>query len=163
MTYHQWAQMLDAALDSFSAERLQKVVLSRVCEIRFEDNVDVDSALAFLNNNYPNCTRFVFEPRAHHAFFGASPETLAGLKGRRLSTMGLAGSAPRGQSVEEDAGFGQELLDSAKDQHEHKVVVDAIRRRLAPICAELEMPNEPDLLKLSNIQHPVSYTHLRAH
>lgn len=160
MSFQQWKTMINMALDEFAAERLQKVVLSRVCEIRFDKSVDVDSALSFLNNNYPDCTRFVFEPRPHHAFFGASPETLVRLDQGNVTTMGLAGSAPRGQTAAEDAVHGQGLLDSAKDQHEHAVVVDSIRRRLEPICAELTIADEPELLKLSNIQH--LYTPIQA-
>ena len=153
MSYEQWGKMLGCAFDEFTAKRLEKVVLSRVCEIRFDEHVDVDGALAFLNSHYPDCTRFVFEPRAHHAFFGATPETLVRLEGCVVATMGLAGSAQRGESPAQDAAFGQALLDSAKDQHEHRVVVEAIRRRLEPICAALAIADTPELLKLSNIQH----------
>ena len=153
MSYEQWDTMLGNALAEFKAGRLEKVVLSRVCEIRFDDHVNVDEALSFLNSNYPDCTRFVFEPQAHHAFFGATPETLVHLADDTITTMGLAGSAPRGKSPEEDAAFGQSLLDSEKDQHEHRLVVEAIRGRLDPICTSLRIADQPDLLKLRNIHH----------
>lgn len=166
MSYPAWEQMLQAALSQFETGRLEKVVLSRVCELRFRRNVDVDQALLFLNAHYPDCYRFLFEPRPYHAFFGASPELLVDLDGRTLTTMGLAGSEPRGKTPDEDEKLGQQLLESPKDRHEHQLVVDALRRRLIPFCTELSIADKPRLLKLSNIQHlytPVSGVLHRPH
>lgn len=160
MDYETWEAMLNAAIEQFHAGHLDKVVLSRVAEIRFSQTVNVDKALTFLNDQYPNCYRFLFEPRAHHAFFGASPEMLVSTSGRELTTMGLAGSEPRGESTAEDDRLGQQLLDSPKDRHEHDLVVQAIRTRLSKISSELDIPTTPSLLKLSNIQH--LYTPIRA-
>lgn len=153
MTFQTWTQMLRRAFEQFRANLLSKVVLSRVCEIRFEENVNVDGALSFLNSQYPNCYRFLFEPRPHHAFFGASPEMLVSLAGKELATMALAGTEPRGSTQEEDLQLGRQLLNSAKDRHEHQLVVDALVARLTPICQNLHVPDAPELLKLSNVQH----------
>jgi menaquinone-specific isochorismate synthase len=153
MSFVAWEQMLNQALAQCKAGRLHKVVLSRVSELRFRNHVNVDQALTYLNTQYRDCYRFLFEPLAHHAFFGASPELLVDLEGRQLTTMGLAGSERRGASQDEDARLGQALLMSAKDQHEHRLVVDALRARLAPMCTLLSIPEQPTLLKLSNIQH----------
>lgn len=153
MNFASWEQMLQRALEAFSSGRLNKVVLSRVCELRFRQNVNTDSALTFLNEHYPDCFRFLFEPIATHVFLGASPELLIDLRGQQISTMGLAGSERRGATAAEDERLGQELLNSAKNQHEHRLVVDAIRSRLTPLCRELCVPSEAQLLKLSNIQH----------
>jgi len=153
MDFETWQAMIHAAIVQFDAEKLDKVVLSRVAEIRFAQNINVDKALSFLGQTYPDCYRFLFEPRPHHAFFGASPEMLVATKDRQLTTMGLAGSEPRGASTAEDDRLGQQLLDSPKDRHEHDLVVDAIRTRLSKICRNLEIPATPSLLKLSNIQH----------
>ena len=160
MDFETWETMLNAGIDQFHAGNLDKVVLSRVAEIRFSQNVNVDKALAYLGQQYPNCYRFLFEPRAYHAFFGASPEMLVSATGRELTTMGLAGSEPRGASTAEDDRLGQQLLDSPKDRHEHDLVVEAIRTRLSEISSELDIPATPSLLKLSNIQH--LYTPIRA-
>jgi isochorismate synthase EntC len=40
-------------------------------------------------------TAFVFEPRPFHTFLGATPELLAKVDGRTLTTMALAGSIRR--------------------------------------------------------------------
>ena len=51
-----------------------------------------------------------------------------------------------------DQGLSDELLRSHKDRHEHQIVVDKIRDRLAPLTDRLDIA-PIDLLKLKNIQH----------
>ena len=153
MPYATWEQILNAAMDQFRIGALSKVVLSRVCELRFDQKIDVATALAYLNRIYPDCYRFVFEPLPNHAFFGASPELLVNLSGQQIRTMGLAGSEPRGATPAADAALGRQLMESVKDRHEHQLVVDVLRQRLQPLCDKLDVAAQPQLLKLSNIQH----------
>ena len=153
MSYETWVDLVERAVMDMASSELKKVVLARVCELKSRSRIDVCQALSFLNNNFPDCTRFLFEPRPYHAFYGATPETLVKLEGTRLSTMALAGSMPRGRTNEEDRALAGELLNSAKERHEHQLVVDSIRRRLEPIAAHLNIPAEPEVYKLSYIQH----------
>ena len=139
---------------------LNKAVLSRVCEIRFDQRINVDRVLAYLNRNYSKCYRFLFEPRPYHAFYGATPELLAEVNGRVLVTMGLASSIRRGATPAEDEALASELLADPKEQYEHALVVDALKRRLAPLVERLEMTEHPEIYRLSNIQH--LYTPVRA-
>jgi menaquinone-specific isochorismate synthase len=153
MSYDDWAAGINEARHQIATTPLEKVVLSRVCELRFEQPVDVDSALAYLKQHYAGCYRFLFEPRPHHAFYGATPELLAQVNGRTFHSMGLAGSIRRSPDSLEDERLGQQLLNSAKDRHEHEVVVMAMLGRLAPITQKLEIAPQPGVYKLSNIQH----------
>ncbi len=153
LSYAEWERMIETAHGAFGTTLLKKVVLSRICQLRSQHAIDTDAALAQLDARYPGCYTFLFEPRPHHAFLGAPPELLVGVQGDRLETMGLAGSAPRGVTPQEDAANGAALLASAKDRHEHALVVDALRRRLTPITRCLEIADEPQLLTLSNIHH----------
>jgi menaquinone-specific isochorismate synthase len=153
MSLEAWSMMVERALDEIEAKRLKKVVLARMCEIRCMEPVDVIAALAVVSDRYPNCYRFLFEPQPQQAFFGATPEMLASVEGRELHSMALAGSMPRGQSPLEDERLGIELLQSGKNRVEHKLVVDELRHRLAGWCEKIDIPEEPGLLKLDNIQH----------
>ncbi|MCB8950049.1 MAG: isochorismate synthase [Ardenticatenaceae bacterium] len=153
MSLEDWSAMITHATETMRSGPMNKVVLSRVCEIRYAQKVDVDGALAYLNATYPDCYRFLFEPRPFHAFYGATPELIVGVNGRSLRTMGLAGSIGRGKTPAEDDALAQELLNSAKNQHEHALVVESIRRRLAPLTSNLTIPDEPDILQLGYIQH----------
>jgi len=153
LSYAAWEQMIEAAHQAFRTTPLKKVVLSRICQVRSRQPIDTDAALAQLQARYPGCYQFLFEPRPHHAFLGAPPELLVRVQGDCLETMALAGSAPRGATPTEDAANGAGLLASAKDRHEHALVVDALRCRLSPITRRLEIGDEPQLLSLSNIHH----------
>lgn len=161
MSYEAWAGLVDDAVQAMSLSALKKVVLARVCEIRSKTRVDVCQALTFLNDNFEGCTRFLFEPRPFHAFYGATPEILVGVNGKQISTMALAGSMPRGHTAKEDQASAKDLLHSSKERLEHQLVVKAIRRRLEPLTAQLTIAPEPEVLRLSYIQHlltPISGT-----
>ncbi len=153
MPYEVWAQRITEATQQIRTTALQKVVLARVAEIRFGELVNVDGALDYLSEQYADCYRFLFEPRPHHAFYGATPELLAQVNGHTLRTMALAGSIRRGYDDAEDVVYAQKLLDDPKERHEHELVVDALRERLSPITTGLDIPDAPDILRLSNIQH----------
>ena len=152
MPYEIWEDRLNSAIGKMKAGLLKKVVLSRVCEAKFAHPIDVDLALDFLAKQYPETIRFLFEPRPHHAFYGATPELLAHVDGTSLRTMALAGSIKRGKTADETAQLADELLNSTKDRYEHQLVVDKIRERLIPFTHHLEI-GETDVLTLSNIQH----------
>ena len=152
MPYRAWQRMIKAATDCIRTGVLRKIVLARAAELRFKAPVNLLPILRHLAAHYANCCRFLFEPRPRYAFYGASPELLASVRGRQLDTMALAGSAARGQTEAADHRLGAELLASAKEREEHAIVVDKMRDRLAPVMDSLEIGNS-DLLKLSNIQH----------
>ncbi len=160
MPYEDWEHILLDATRRMKDGELEKVVLSRVAEVRFGEQVLVDHALDFLAGRYPETYRFLFEPRPYHAFYGATPELLVTVQERAVKTMALAGSIGRGKSPEEDASLGQELLHSAKDRYEHQLVIDGIRSRLESMTSDLHI-GETGIMTLSNIQHihtPISGT-----
>ncbi len=148
-----WASQIQAAKDAMASTPLNKVVLSRVAEIRLPNRVNVDASLDYLQTEYANCFRFLFEPRPYHAFFGATPELLARVNGTSLTTMALAGSIGRGKNRVEDELLAQELQRSSKDRREHAIVVDSIQRRLQPLTSSITIPAEPAIYRLHNIQH----------
>lgn len=153
MPYETWERKILHATQYMRSSELNKVVLSRVCEIRFDDRVDVDGALSYLDEHYPDCYRFLFEPRPFHAFFGATPELLAEVNGPHVTTMAMASSVRRGMTEAEDEELAQQLLADPKERYEHTLVVDAIRRRLGKVTSDLNIPGQPAVYRLSNIQH----------
>ena len=153
MSIEQWSDNILHAVDTMNSTPLNKVVLARVCEARFETFIHVDSMLDYLSDTYSDCYQFLFEPRPHHAFVGATPELLVRVNGRSLTTMGLAGSIARGKTAAEDQTLAQTLFNSQKDRHEHELVVDSIRRRLAGVVTELDAPETPTVIPFNNIQH----------
>lgn len=159
LSYEAWSDIITDATARMKADELQKVVLARVCELRFEQRVDIDSALDFLRVKYAGCTIFLFEPIPHLAFYGATPELLVSVEGQQIETMALAGSIKRGATPAADDLLARELSNDPKNRYEHALVADAIRARLSPLTETLTMPSEPQILRLSNIQH--LYTPIR--
>jgi menaquinone-specific isochorismate synthase len=153
MSYISWAQITEQAISKIKSSELEKVVLARACELRSQTGIHVIEALHVLNEEHSDCTRFLFEPRSHHAFYGASPELLVRVRGTELTTMALAGSRRRGSNSEEDAILMQDLLNSEKDQLEHRLVVNSILRRLKPAARKIDADVDPAVYTLSYIHH----------
>lgn len=156
-----WRQLIEEATHAMKTGPLNKVVLSRVCELWFDQPLPSTAVLPYLNQAFPDCYRFLFEPRPYHTFYGATPELLLQVDGRQLTTMALASSIRRGQTAAEDAALGQTLLQSPKDAEEHRIVVDSIRRRLQPLVSHLTIPDAPQLLTLGYIHHLYTPIHGR--
>ena len=136
--------------------RYDKVVLARQARLPLPDGADPARALARLRHDYPQAFVFAFSrptPADEVTFLGATPERLLRLEHGLVETAALAGSTRRGATPEDDALLAAALLASTKDRHEHAIVATAIRDALSPLCTRLEMPAQPALLRLRNVQH----------
>jgi len=126
-----YLQAAEKALDCIKKGDLEKVVLARYCDIHDGTPFSAARVLYNLREHYPSC--FIFAASmSGSSFLGATPERLLGLQGRELVSGPLAGSVRRGGTPEEDLELQKELLASRKEQHEHAIVVRAIRRVLEP-------------------------------
>jgi isochorismate synthase len=54
---------------------------------------------------------------------------------------------------EADEASGAALAASAKNRHEHQLVVDAMRQALDPLCVDLQIAEEPQLSKTAAVWH----------
>ncbi|MGR6924532.1 isochorismate synthase [[Actinomadura] parvosata] len=84
---------------------------------------------------------------------GASPELLISRHGRTVTTKPLAGSAPRQPDPVQDQETGRQLLASPKDGREHRLVVDSVAAALAPYCANVHIPQQPELQPTPTMWH----------
>jgi len=87
------------------------------------------------------------------ALVGASPELLVARFGDQVACHPFAGSAPRSADPDTDAANGATLAASAKDRHEHQLVVDAVRAALEPLCIRLDIATEPQLSRTATVWH----------
>lgn len=130
----------------------EKVVLAR--SIRIEKDSAYDPAMVFasMRGAFPSC--FCFATGSPDlTFCGASPELLVRRSGPLAATVALAGSARRSADPAVDAHLGESLLQSRKDRAEHEIVVERIKRTLDPVSVWVDCADEPQLARISNIQH----------
>jgi anthranilate synthase component 1 len=83
---------------------------------------------------------------------GASPEPLLTVSGRRVSTKPIAGTRPRGASVEEDRRIAAELLADEKERAEHVMLVDLGRNDLGRVC-EYGSVSVDELMEVETYSH----------
>ncbi|OLF53663.1 isochorismate synthase [Pseudomonas chlororaphis] len=148
----QWQAKVDAALQAIDAGHLSKVVLARHIEYRLDAPLDSGAVMRRLHDQRSPSHLFALH-RGAHCFMGATPERLLGARQGQLNTHALAGSARRGRTAAEDEALGARLLADAKEQHEHRLVVQTIRQGLDALVSDLQAAAGPRLLKLANVQH----------
>jgi menaquinone-specific isochorismate synthase len=148
LTALQWERAVATAVDRIKAGRLQKVVLARDLYASASGPIDERLLLGRLADRYPDCYTF-----ACGGLVGATPELLIRRQGLQISSLVLAGTAPRGDDPAQDTALGAALLASAKDTEEHGYAAAGVRESLAPLCDELTVAPRPALLRLANVQH----------
>ncbi|UTH74256.1 isochorismate synthase MenF [Chromobacterium sp. IIBBL 290-4] len=141
------------AIANFQHSEIKKAVLSRICELRFAQPVAVDAIFDALCRQNPHGYQFRLPMLDGSSLIGVSPELLLRKSGKQILTFPLAGSAKRQADAAQDEAVGADLLASAKDHYEHSLVIDEIRRVLAPHCQALDVPAAPNLLSTSAMWH----------
>jgi menaquinone-specific isochorismate synthase len=132
-----WRTSVRRALELIDHQRLEKVVLARAVRVDADRPFEPRAVLAELRRTQPGCTVY-----AAGGFVGATPELLVRKRGNDVLSRPLAGTGT-------DAG---RLLASAKDAHEHAVVVDAVVRALTPACGAVRAEG-PAPLVLADVTH----------
>ena len=89
---------------------------------------------------------------------GASPEPVLTVSGRHVATRPIAGTRPRGATVEDDARIAEELLADEKERAEHVMLVDLGRNDLGRVCefGSVKVPQYMSLERYSHVMHLVS-------
>ncbi|MCS0637472.1 isochorismate synthase DhbC [Streptomyces sp. LP05-1] len=142
-----------AAVDRMWRGEFSKVVLARTLELDAPEPLDIPAMLQRLARRDPSGYTFALPTGPGRTLLGASPELLVSRRGRRVVANPLAGSTPRSADLAEDVRRAAALLQSAKDLHEHAVVVDSVHRALAPYCADMTVPATPTLIRTATMWH----------
>lgn len=145
-----WRDGVAAAVEAIHAGTLDKVVLALDLPGRADAPVDPRALLDRLAAGYPGCWAYAVD-----GLVGATPELLVARRGERVRSAPVAGTMPREAGDAPDAGVAA-LLGSAKEAHEHALVVESVVERLAPYCAELSVPPAPTMLRLPTVVHLTS-------
>jgi isochorismate synthase len=137
---------------------LQKVVLARGLHMVADGPIDAMTVLGRLTDD-SIATGFLADLTSAGAGFvgtaliGASPELLVARRGDVITCRPFAGSAPRSPDPATDRESGAALAESAKNRHEHQLVVDEMLTALAPLCVDVEVAATPELTGTSAVWH----------
>lgn len=86
---------------------------------------------------------------------GASPETLLKLENGVIYTYPLAGSRPRGSTIEQDEKLATELLNDEKELSEHNMLVDLGRNDIGKVAkiGSVKVEQYQNIVRYSHIMH----------
>jgi anthranilate synthase component 1 len=89
---------------------------------------------------------------------GSSPEALVTVNAKRVYSHPIAGSRPRGKTSEHDQTLATDLLQDAKEQAEHLMLVDLARNDISKVCVAgtVEVTEFMQVERFSHIMHLVS-------
>ncbi|MFI9049791.1 anthranilate synthase component I [Streptomyces sp. NPDC053427] len=111
-------------------------------------------------NPSPYMYLFRFEDGNGGAFdvVGSSPEALVKVEGGRAMVHPIAGTRPRGATVQEDQALADELMADPKERAEHLMLVDLGRNDLGRVCepGSVEVVDFMSVERYSHVMHIVS-------
>lgn len=158
--YDEWKSSVNEAKRLIRQNKFEKIVLARHISVPRGSDISATQVLNNLRRQYTNCYNFLVHRPAGATFLGSTPERLGAFRNRLLLTEALAGSIQRGKTATEDTLLEKHLSGSRKDRNEHNFVIRDIEERLQPFVNKLDRNPQPDIKKLSNVQH--LYTPIRA-
>ncbi|WP_373538457.1 isochorismate synthase MenF [Chamaesiphon sp.] len=154
-----WHRNIDLALAKFADLKLDKIVLARQSTLTFTTDLQPQSLLRSLKPHNLHTYHFCFQIDPTTAFIGTSPERLYYRQDRVLKTEAIAGTRQRGASAGIDRQLSDNLLNSAKDIHEHQLVVNNLQTTLDRLCDRVSIDRQLTILKLNKVQHLYTQCH----
>jgi len=83
----------------------------------------------------------------------SSPERLVQTRGNRVQTRPIAGTRPRGGSLEHDQALSRELIGNLKERAEHVMLIDLERNDLGRVC-------QPGTIEVNELMVVETYAHV---
>jgi isochorismate synthase len=154
----EWRDRVAEAIAAIRDGSVQKLVLARSVELATGAPIEPFEVVSMLRSRYP-ASRVLGWSTGARSFVGASPELLVSRRGRRFTTVPLAGSVRRGATPDEDRLLSDRLLSSEKDRAEHALVVEHVAERLRPLAATLDVPPGPAVQRYATVQHLATPIH----
>ena len=151
-TKEEYCGIVRKAKDYINKGEIKQVVLSNRFEADFEGSLyDTYRVLRGIN---PSPYMFYFSG-TDFEIVGASPETLVKLQDGKMYTFPLAGTRPRGKTVEEDLLLEKELLADKKELSEHDMLVDLAKEDLSKVCKSdsVKVDKYMNILRYSHVMH----------
>ncbi len=157
MDRKQFEKIVKIAKEKICEGEIFQVVLSRKYTIPFEGNL-----LRFYNHlKQTNPSPYMyFINFGQRSIVGSSPENLVRIEGRKIDSFAtLAGTMPRGKTLEEDFMLEQKLLNDEKEKAEHLMLVDLTRNDVGKVAVggSVSVPELMKVHKYKCVQHLSSH------
>ncbi len=148
-------EMVRAAREAILAGEIFQVVVSR--RWRRMPRTDAVEIYRMLRLTNPSPYMFLLDT-GRARMLGASPEMLVRVRGAEATTCPIAGTRPRGTTLEEDLRLETELLSDPKERAEHVMLVDLGRNDIGRVSAPgtVRIVREMEVERYSHVMHMVS-------
>ncbi len=151
-TPEEYAHNVALAVEILRRKEIDKVVLARAVLGTVPEPIDAAAIAQRLKQREPICTLYSVPTPAGQRFVGASPELLVRRMGNEIQCHPLAGTITLPPNVAPD-DYETWLLGSAKNLHEHSVMVDEIVLNLSGVYDEIYVDPEPSIVTLRTVAH----------
>jgi anthranilate synthase component I len=145
----EYPKAVESAIEAIRAGECFQIVVGQRFERRTEaDPLDIYRVLRTTNPSpYMYLLRF-----DGFDIVGSSPEVHLKVTGRRALLHPIAGTRPRGGTLEQDAQLAADLLADPKERAEHVMLVDLGRNDLGRVCRPGSV-QVPELMKIERYSH----------
>ena len=154
-THEQFLSMVEKAKQYIFEGDAFQIVLSQRFELPFNGtSVDLYRSLRVINPSpYLFCLDLV-----DFQLIGSSPEILVQSNKGEITLLPIAGTRPRGETIQEDLAMEKNLLSDEKEIAEHTMLIDLGRNDLSRVCSSgsVRMMRELTIERFSHVMHIVS-------
>jgi anthranilate synthase component 1 len=150
-----FAQMVAKAKDYIYEGDIFQVVLSQ----RFSKSFSGDRFMLYRALRMVNPSPYLFYLDFNDfALIGSSPEVLVRVQDRVAEVLPIAGTRPRGATVEQDEAYEVDLKHDPKEVAEHIMLVDLGRNDLSRVCESgtVKVVRNQAIERYSHVMHIVS-------
>jgi menaquinone-specific isochorismate synthase len=151
-TAEEYAHNVALAVEVLRTKEIDKVVLARAVLGTVPEAIDGAAIAQRLRHREPVCTIYSLPTPDGRRFVGASPELIVRRDGPVVRSQPLAGTISLPPHAAPD-DYQTWLLGSAKNLHEHAVVVDDIVQRLAGDYDDIVADPTPSIVALRTVAH----------
>jgi anthranilate synthase component 1 len=149
-TQEQYEDMVRQAKEAIAAGECFQIVPSQRLSVRTTASpVSLYRALRSINPS----PYMYFLNFGDYQIVGASPELLVLVEDGQVSTRPIAGTMPRGDTVEQDEALATRLLSDEKERAEHIMLVDLGRNDVGRVA-------EPGTVKVTRLMEIERYSHV---
>lgn len=155
LTKEAFVEKVKKALEYIGEGEILQVVLSQRLKAVIQGDPFSFYRKLRIKNPSPYLYYFDFED---YIVLGASPESLIKVKAGKVTTNPIAGTRPRGKTVEEDERLAIELLQDEKELVEHRMLVDLGRNDLERVSdfGTVQLEKYMDIEKYKYVMHIVT-------